>query len=163
MMANEHRQPTNSNSPELQGVPHMEQSVNPTLNDVQQSSQQMGINGSQTYQQTDKDWESIHRGPPGSGVSISNSSGSNVHGFGNETFVTRNNQRTLVSNIKTDLSFQNSTNLEQLSPVKMPPGFGNMSNGVSGNTSNGEYNNRGSFNHGSDNNTPMPVGSGYGR
>src|SRR5947207_7463990 len=107
MMANEHRQPTNSNSPGLQGVPHMEQSVNPTLNDVQQSSQQMGINGSQSYKASDKDWESIHRGPSGSGVSISNSSGSNVHSFGNEAFVTGSHQRTLASNIKTDLSFQN--------------------------------------------------------
>jgi hypothetical protein len=44
----------------------------------------------------------------------------------------------------------------------MPPGFGNVSNGASGNTNSGEYNNRSSFNHGPDN-APMPVGSGYGR
>ncbi|RIA87026.1 hypothetical protein C1645_778205, partial [Glomus cerebriforme] len=124
-MANEHRQPTNSNSPGLQGVPHMEQSINPTLNDVRQPSQKTDVNGSQIYKTSDKDWESMHRGPSGSGV-ISNSSGSNVHSF-----------------------------------VKLPPGFNNMNNGVSGNTGNGDYNNR-SFSHGSDN-APMPVGSGLGR
>jgi len=163
MMANEHQQPTNSNSPGLQGMPHMEQAVNPTLNDVRQPSQQTDVNG-QTYQTSSKDWESIQ--VPGSGANISNSSGSNVHSFGNEALVTGHHQRTLISNIKTDLgvltNFQNASNLGQFSPVKRPPGFSSVNNGVSGNTSGGEYNNRASFSHGSDN-APMPVGSGYGR
>ena len=59
-------------------------------------------------------------------------------------------------------NFQNASNLGQFSPVKRPPGFNSVNNGVSGNTSGGEYNNRASFSHGSDN-APMPVGPGYGR
>ena len=50
----------------------------------------------------------------------------------------------------------------QFSPVKRSPGFNSVNNGVSGNTGGGEYNNRASFSHGSDN-APMPVGPGYGR
>jgi len=58
-------------------------------------------------------------------------------------------------------NFQNVSNLGQFSPVKRPPGFNSVNNGVSGNTSGGEYNNRASFSHGSDN-ASMPVGPGYG-
>ena len=51
-------------------------------------------------------------------------------------------------------NFQNASNL---APVKRPPGFNSVNNGVSRNTSGREYNNRASFSH-----APMPVGPGYG-
>ncbi|CAI2175490.1 9030_t:CDS:2 [Funneliformis geosporum] len=162
-MANEQPPPTNSNSPGLQGVPDMEKVVNPTsLNDVRQPSQQTDANGSQTYQASSKDWESIKVSK--SGANISNSSGNNVLSLGNETLVTGHHQRILISNKKTDLSvltsFQNASNFGQYSPAKRPPGFNNMSNGTSGNTNGGEYNNRASFGHNSENSS-IPVGSGY--
>ena len=88
--------------------------------------QQTDVNG-QTYQTFSKDLESTQV-----------PSGSNVHSFGNEALVTGHHQRTLISNIKTDLSmltnFQNASNLGQFSPVKRPPGFNSVNNGVSGNT-----------------------------
>ncbi|CAG8633696.1 11201_t:CDS:2 [Funneliformis mosseae] len=163
-MANEQQSPTNSNSPGLQGVPDMEQAVNLTLNDVRQPSQQTDVNGSQTYQTSSKDWEPIKVSR--NGANISNPSGSNVHSLGNETLVTGHHHGILISNIKTDsnvlTSYQNASNFGQFSPVKRPPGFNSMINGISGNTSGGEFNNRASFGHNSDT-SPMPVGSGFGR